>query len=123
MAGLVDAVTVSIEREPGVALAQVSIQDCVASAGLAYGVAGAGSTTVWTSEAVSVAIHEEAADAEALSIVEESVALAAQALVAVGAGAAGARVMTVHIGALVAIESESGVALALTSDHNCVGST
>lgn len=123
MASLVDAVTVSIEGESGIALAQVSIQSCVASAGLAYSVAGAGSTTVWTCEAVSVAIHEEAADTEALSVVEESVALAAEALVAVGTGAAGARVMTVHISALVAIESKSGVALALTSDHGCVGST
>lgn len=119
--GLVHTVAVAVEGESGVALTQVVVESRVASAGLTNRVACACGASVRTGETVAVAVHEEAADTEALSVVEESVALAAEALVAVGTGTGGTRVVAVNVGALVAVEGEAGVALTLAGDDGGVG--
>lgn len=122
MAGLVHTVAVAVEGVARVALAQVVVESRVASASLTHRVACAGGAPVGTCQTVAVAVHEVAADAEALSVVEEGVALAAEALVAVGTGARSTRVVAVHVGALVAVEGVSGVALTLSGDDCSVGS-
>ena len=121
VAGLVHTVTVAVEGEARVALTQVVVEGRVASAGLTNRVTRAGGASVGTCQTVAVAVHEVAADAEALSVVEESVALAAEALVAVGTGARSTRVVTVDVGALVAVEGVPSVALALSGDNCGVG--
>lgn len=57
-------------------MAKVSVSASVASASLAHGVACAGCAAIWTSQTVSVSVHEVSAEAEALTIREEGIALA-----------------------------------------------